>query len=128
MADILIVDDEPDILGLFTVILVGAGHAVTTANGGVPALGVLDSGQPLDLMVTDIMMPGLNGYNLAQMAKLRRPSVKILYMSGYHETADVMCKLGDRLGKLLSKPLRPSELVQEVSTALASHRPSPAAL
>src|SRR5713226_4675799 len=123
MADILIVDDEPDILGLFTVILVGAGHAVVTANGGIPALGVLDSGQPLDLMVTDIVMPGLNGYNLAQMATLRRPEIKILYMSGYDEVANIMCALGDRLGKPLSKPIRPPEIIREVSSALTEPPP-----
>jgi len=74
-------------------------------------------------VVTDIVMPSLNGYNLAQMAMLRRPSIKILCMSGYDEVANIMCALGDRLGKLLSKPLRLPEIIRQVSSALAEPPP-----
>ena len=64
-ANILIVDDNPDKLGLLEAALSLAGYNVTTATDGDEALAAIDSYQP-DLVITDVMMPRMNGYELAQ--------------------------------------------------------------
>ena len=119
MASILVVDDEPDVLELVATIMTSVGHNITTAASGLAALNLLDSEKPFDLLVTDVVMPGLNGFNLARMARMRRRSLKILYMTGYHETVTAMRDTGERFGKLISKPILPQELRSEVATALA---------
>ena len=119
MAHIMVVDDDPDILALTEEILRTAGHDVVRAPGGLAALDILDGRRPLDLLVTDVMMPGLNGFNLARMAKARRPGLKILYLSGYSEAEHVTRDRGVRFGKMLSKPIQPVELRREVAAALS---------
>ena len=119
MSALLIVDDDQDILDIFEAFLTAEGHSVTTANCGLPALDILDSDQRLDLMITDVIMPGLNGFCLARMAKTRRPSLKILYLSGDCENAQVSRDQGVRLGKLLNKPILARDLTREVEDALA---------
>lgn len=118
MAAILIVDDDEDVLNILRSSLTAAGHDVVSAGSGVDALNILDSKTPPDLLVTDIIMPGLNGFNLARMARTRRPSLKILYLTGFHEMAITLRDKGDRLGKLLTKPILPDDLAYEVTQAL----------
>jgi CheY-like chemotaxis protein len=126
LASILVVDDEPDVLEIVATIMASAGHSITTAAGGLAALNILDSEKAFDLLLTDIVMPGLNGFNLARMARMRRRSLKVLYMTGYHETVTAMRDTGERYGKLLSKPILPQELRTEVATALAGPQAPPA--
>ncbi len=128
LASILVVDDEPDVLEIVATIMASAGHSITTAVSGVAALNVLDSEKPIDLMLTDIVMPGLNGFNLARMARMRRRSLKVLYMTGFHETVTAMRDAGERLGKLINKPILPQELRTEVATALAADPSTPPAI
>jgi CheY-like chemotaxis protein len=115
----LVVDDEPDVLELVATIMTSVGHSITTAASGLAALNLLDSEKPFDLLVTDVVMPGLNGFNLARMARMRRRSLKILYMTGFHETVTAMRDTGERFGKLIGKPILPQELRSEVASALA---------
>ena len=84
------------------------------------ALEILDSDRRLDLMITDVMMPGLNGFNLARLARSRRPSLKILYLSGGCGTARIESNQGVPLGKLPSKPILAKDLRREVDEALAA--------
>jgi CheY-like chemotaxis protein len=120
MSHLMIVDDDEDVLGLHEIFLKADGHTVVTANSGLPALDILDSDQRVDLMITDVMMPGLNGFNLARMARSRRPLLKILYLSGSLEDAQVARDGGLRLGKLLNKPILAQDLRREVHEALAA--------
>jgi CheY-like chemotaxis protein len=119
MSNLLIVDDDQDVLDIIERFLKPTGHAIITANSGLPALDILDSSQPLDLMITDVIMPGLNGFSLARMAKSRRPSLKILYLSGSGEHGQVSRDPGYLLGKLLRKPISARDLSREVEDALA---------
>jgi CheY-like chemotaxis protein len=125
MSNLMIVDDDLDVLEKFKVILWAKGHVVVTANSGVLALDILDSNQPLDLMITDVTMPGLNGLNLARMARTRRPRLKILYLSSGDDDAQVARDQGDRLGKMLTKPIQSQELAREVEGALAAPSSGP---
>jgi CheY-like chemotaxis protein len=118
MATVLVVDDDADALEALVAILKSGGHRTVKAESGTAALDILDSDADVDLMLTDIVMPGLNGFNLARMARLRRRDIKILYMTGFHEQSAAVRDTGERLGKLLSKPLRAADLRKEVDAAL----------
>lgn len=118
MAAVLVVDDDPDVLDVVCAVLSSLGHNVDRALGGLPALDILE-GKHIDLLLTDVVMPGLHGFNLARMAVLRRPDIKVLYLTGYTEYTTERDE-GQRFGKLLYKPLRPDELKREVDAALAA--------
>jgi two-component system, cell cycle response regulator CpdR len=120
VSSVLVVDDDPDVLEYLTHALQAAGHEVHAAGSGIEALDLLDAGIPFDLLLTDIMMPGLNGFNLARMARLRRLGLKIVYLSGYYEEALAMRDEGIKFGKILRKPIRAAELAAEVALALES--------
>jgi DNA-binding NtrC family response regulator len=119
LATLLLVDDDLDVLAALANALASMGHRVAQASSGLQALEIIDRKEPIDLLLTDVVMPGLHGFNLARMAILRRPEIRILYMSGYTEVDVVTKDSGPRYGKLLEKPLRPDELQREVEEALA---------
>jgi DNA-binding response OmpR family regulator len=120
MANVLLVDDDVDVLATVADAVKSEGHDVTMAASGLAALDFLDTGAPLDLMITDVIMPGLNGFNLARMAVSRRPSLRVLYLSGYSESEVMSRDLGGRHGKMLMKPLLMSELRLEIEAALSN--------
>jgi CheY-like chemotaxis protein len=118
MATVLVVDDDADQLDVLVAIVKSGGHQTVKAGSGTAALDILDGETAIDLMLTDIVMPGLNGFNLARMARMRRRDIKILYMTGFHEQSAAMRDTGERLGKLLLKPLRAADLRKEINAAL----------
>jgi two-component system, cell cycle response regulator CpdR len=122
LASVLVVDDDADVLDIVASVVASAGHNVVKAGNGNEALNVLDGGDLFDLMITDIIMPGLNGFNLARMARMRRPLLRILYLTGFHEEAIAMRDAGGRYGKLLLKPIAPQDLQNEVDIALSIKR------
>jgi YesN/AraC family two-component response regulator len=69
--------------------LVASVAASREAADGQAALSILDDSGPVDLLLTDVVMPGMNGRALAEAAKLRRPGLKVLYMTGYSRNAIV---------------------------------------
>ena len=91
------------------------GFVVLTAAGGEEALRLLTE-HHVDVLLTDIIMPGMDGFHLASQAKLVRPHLKVLYTSGYAQKAAGRDEL--RYGKLLPKPLRPAALVWEINALL----------
>jgi DNA-binding NtrC family response regulator len=119
MATVLVVDDDAGVLNFLTVALQDAGHDVISASSGNQALDYLDGAARVELLLTDIRMPDLNGFYLAHLAKIRRPALKVLYLTGYHE-AEGRRDSGERYGKLLKKPIMTAELEREVKTALGS--------
>ncbi len=73
---------------------------------------------PADLLISDVKMPGISGLELARQAKLMRPTLPIMYVSGYNADADRGA--GPVYGVVLQKPIRPSDLLQEVDRQLSS--------
>jgi two-component system cell cycle sensor histidine kinase/response regulator CckA len=79
---VLVVDDEPLVLHLMERVLAGAGYQVQSAPDGLSALGLVSQwSAPPDLLITDLRMPGLNGYELARRITTIHPSVRILLVS-----------------------------------------------
>ena len=119
MGALLVVDDDPRMLDMICMMLQRS-HRIVRASGATGALSILDSGAAIDLLLTDVLMPGVNGFGLARLARQRRPRLKVLYLSGVPDTADVMRDPGERYGKLLNKAISALDLIMEVDQALAS--------
>ncbi len=82
---ILLVDDEPQVVSLVREMLVREGYTVLGASGGTEALELIKSNpdKQIDLLLTDIVMPEVNGRELAEKVRALRPGLKVLYMSGF---------------------------------------------
>ena len=117
--NILVVEDDPMVLDYVESQLSSLGYAVTTANSGQQALAQLESGLPVDLLFTDVVMPeGLSGRELADRAQLMRPGLKVLFTSGYTENAIVHHGRLDAGVMLLSKPYNRQQLALKIREAL----------
>jgi CheY-like chemotaxis protein len=115
MATVLVVDDDEMIRNLVVMLLKRNGHEVLWAANGLEALMVYSSYRArLDLVLTDIDMPQMNGIELAARIRARDPSGKILLMTG---RAFDIPNGGEKL-PLLTKPFRPDELIVAVEDAL----------
>ena len=98
-------------------ILRRAGFDVAVATDFRTALGVLEAERPVDLMLTDIVMPGsVNGIALSRMARLRRRDLKVVYLTGYN----VPGVETEASGPILRKPIDDAVLVSEIERALAA--------
>jgi PAS domain S-box-containing protein len=85
---VLVVDDEPDIRMLVVEVLKEAGYAAIEASDGPSGLRVLHSSAKIDLLITDVGLPGgMNGRQMADAARVQRPGLKVLFITGYAETA-----------------------------------------
>ena len=117
---ILVVDDEPALRTLLTRILDREGYQVLEAPGGLEALELFETADPpVDLILSDVIMPRLNGVELVQRARAVRPDVAVLLLSGFTPAAIARHGLEttDDL-RLLQKPVEPSELLAAVEAAL----------
>jgi len=116
---ILVVEDDPSILELSRTMLTTLGYRVLTAGSpGEAILQVEQFAGRIDLLMTDVIMPEMNGKDLARRLTLRRPEMRLLYMSGY--TADVIAHHGVLDGHIhfLRKPFFTHELSQKLREAL----------
>jgi len=118
---ILVVEDEPDVRRTAVELLQDLGYQVIEAEDGPSALRVLDNHPEIDLLFTDVVMPGgMKGPELAFEARNRRPGMKILYMSGYTEYGTFHDDMVEVEGMFLSKPFEKSELADKLRLTLDS--------
>lgn len=117
---VLVVEDEPVVRGLVVEVLGALGYVAVEAEDGPSGLEVLQSHQPLDLLITDIGLPGLNGRQIADAARLLRPELKTLFMTGYAENA-VMGGGGLEPGmEIMTKPFTMDALAAKVCGMVAN--------
>jgi PAS domain S-box-containing protein len=118
---VLIVEDDALVLNYVVAQFQSLGYAAHTATNATEGLAIIDRGVGIDLLFTDVMMPGgMNGRQLADTALKRRPSLKVLFTSGYTENAMVHHGRLDPGVLLLPKPYRKSDLARMVRSALDS--------
>ena len=117
---VLLVEDEDAVRSLARIVLEGQGYRVTDAPDGGAALAMLDPSRHLDILVTDLTMPGIDGRELAMQVRQVHPGVRIVFMSGYVPEAGHFDGVPDAL--FLPKPFTPAELARAVSKAFAAHR------
>ena len=118
---ILVVEDDPLVRAYVNTQLQSLGYQTLSAANGVEALAIVDSGAAFDLLFTDIIMPGgLNGRQLAAEVASRRPSLRVLFTSGYTENAIIHHGRLDRGVLLLAKPYRKMDLARMLRLALTS--------
>lgn len=117
---VLIVEDMASVSMFVAEVLQEAGYRCTQANDVESALRTLESGEVIDLLLTDVGLPRMNGRDLALAARKLRSSLPVLFMTGYAENArDRKSFLGERM-EMLTKPFRISELLDKVRGMLAS--------
>ena len=115
---ILVVEDNEDVRELAETMLGAAGYAVVSASSGERALELLDGEKNIDLLFTDVIMPGgMNGLQLAERVRERRPDTPILITTGYMEELPSSTGPTQPLG-VLSKPYRQEELLSRVRAIL----------
>ncbi|MEP7052062.1 MAG: ATP-binding protein [Pseudomonadota bacterium] len=123
-ATILLVEDEAQVRKLIRTILTGAGYRVLDAPGPLEALRESELFQEdIDLLVTDVVMPTMNGRELAALLKRARQHTKVLYLSGYSEHAVAPYGFVDPSIALLQKPVTPDALLQRVREVLDTPPP-----
>jgi DNA-binding NtrC family response regulator len=116
---ILVVDDTETVRRLTRDVLSRAGYQVLEAAGVDEALTIASSRrEPLDLLVTDVVMPGSNGVDLVGRLRTKRPELRVLYISGYTDMAVVRQGLLDDAAAFLQKPFTPEDLLRRVRQAL----------
>src|SRR5262245_40475186 len=107
---ILVVDDEPDVRKLVAAMASQAGYSVITADSGEHAVAIFKSlKQPVTLLITDVVQPGMSGPMLADKLVAMQPDLKVLYMSGYDNTMVVQKYVVERGHALLPKPFSTEE-------------------
>jgi CheY-like chemotaxis protein len=116
---ILVVDDEPSLLSMLSKILQANGYQVLLAGDGQEGLKQLSLHPHVDLLLTDIMLPGgMNGRQVADAAKRENAALKVLFMSGYPRDAIIEQGRLEPSARLLRKPFNPTTLVQAVREIL----------
>ena len=122
---VLLVEDEDAVRRLVCRVLESAGYRVFEAGTPLEALRFCEQHpEPIDLMLTDVVMPGMSGRELASLTATLRPEMRVLYVSGYME--EVMAQHGVRGPEIafLGKPFAPEELTRKVREVLDATPPS----
>jgi two-component system, cell cycle response regulator CpdR len=117
LATILVVDDTAEVREITAAVLSEAGYGVISCAGSREALDVLSDGHSLDLLVTDIAMPEMDGFELARHARALRPALLVAYLTG--RARAVPNGPGEVPGPILQKPYRAADLVRQVEDLMA---------
>ena len=108
---VLVVDDQDVVRDVIRLTLESAGYTVLDAATPLEAIALVRDGGPIDLLVTDVVMPEMDAFELADRIASEVPGVRILYTSGY---ADAGAE-----GPFIQKPFTPRQLIEKVRSVLA---------
>ena len=119
MAQILLAEDEDTVREFVSRVLVMHGHSVIEARDGAKAVELMNQ-HHFDLLLTDIVMPIMDGISLALKVRATRPDVPIILMTGYANESQRAHNLSVLIEELLSKPFNKDELIAAVNKALGT--------
>jgi signal transduction histidine kinase len=117
---ILLVEDEPPIRAIILDLLGDLGYKMLDAKDGLSALAILETTLQIDLLITDVGMPGMNGRQLADAARRTRPTLKVLFITGYAEGALVDKGVLEKGMQVMTKPFAVNVLAARVQGMLGS--------
>ena len=120
---VLVVDDDAAVRGSLTEMLRSLGYGVLEAAHGRAGLDLLSADPLPDVLIVDYIMPGMSGAEVALEARSRRPTLPILFSTGFADTAALQGALADL--PILRKPFRLADLASSVATSLAASRMAP---
>jgi CheY-like chemotaxis protein len=115
---VLVIEDEPLVRGLILEVLADLGFAALEATDGPGGLAVLQSRQRIDLLISDVGLPGLNGRQLADAARLLRPDLKVIFMTGYAEVAASATGFLEPGMSLITKPFTMTDLAAKIRATI----------
>jgi|SRR6185312_2139867 len=115
---ILVVDDEPEIRKLVTAMLTRNGYVVLSADSGENALRLFTSNPHTELLLTDVVAPGMSGPMIADEIAALKPGIKVLFMSGFDGTQVVQRYVVEKGYSLLTKPFTMEQLERKVRAVL----------
>jgi two-component system, cell cycle response regulator CpdR len=119
MAQILLAEDDESLRRFLATALVKAGHDVTDFGDGMEAFECLEA-RHFDLLVTDIVMPGMDGIELAKRGAEIDAALKIMFITGFAAVALHPSSNAPRQAKVLSKPFHLRDIVQEIDRMIAA--------
>ena len=115
---VMVVEDDPRVRAVSVEALKSLGYGVVESAGPMDALGLLERGQAVSLLFTDVVMPEISGRELADRARQRIPGLKVLYTTGYTRNAIVHNGILDPGTNLLTKPFSVDDLAAKVRQIL----------
>ena len=122
---ILVVDDEPEIRKLVAAMVARQGYNVLTADNGEHAITLLRNQKtPINLLLTDVVAPGMSGPMLADKLVAMQPGLRVIFMSGYDNTQVVQRYVVEKGYALLHKPFTVEELGRKVGEVLGKAQPA----
>lgn len=118
---VLIVEDDPAVRVLVSAVLKELGYGFVEAGDADTAVPIIESGQRIDLMISDVGLPGMNGRQLAEIGRQIRPDLKVLFITGYAEHAAVRGGFLDPGMQLITKPFTFDLLTAKVREMIRAH-------
>ena len=121
MANILLAEDDESMRQFLSLALERAGHFVTACEDGLAAFQALqESGDEIDLLLADIVMPGMDGIELSQKAGQIHPDLKVMFITGFAAVAIGRNLPNTSHARVLSKPFHLNDLVKQINEILAT--------
>jgi PAS domain S-box-containing protein len=115
---VLVIEDEPVVRGVILEMLAEQGYQALEAVDGPSGLKILHSDQPVDLLVTDVGLPGMNGRQVADQARETRPELKILFITGYAESVAISDGFLQPGMEMITKPFELDHLAGRIRTMI----------
>jgi CheY-like chemotaxis protein len=122
---VLVVEDQDRVRGVVVRVLRDAGYRVLEASDGESTLRRVDELEAIDVLLTDIVMPRLDGRSLAARLRQRWPDLRVLFTSGYVDDTDRAWLASDENAAFLPKPFTPRELLEAVQKMVGASRTTP---
>jgi CheY-like chemotaxis protein/anti-sigma regulatory factor (Ser/Thr protein kinase) len=119
---ILVIDDDAEVREVVAEMLTAQGHTVIPASGGGEGLALLEAGQKIDLVLTDLGMPGMTGWDVARAVRARWPGLPVGMLTGWGEQIDDATPDRQMVAGVLSKPATPEGLREFVAACHATSR------
>jgi len=120
---VLVVEDDDDARATLAAMVTELGYRVVEAENGASALPILEQERPVNILLSDVIMPGgMSGVDLAKAARKRRPDIRVLFVSGYDRMVIAQATRYDDSLKLLNKPFSLTDLARELQALLPNER------